>query len=64
MSECVTKTEITPSVKRRGGYAIYRSVCIWAEHYRNPAGTGILNEKYQQYGTSAVQLCRRSYICS
>ena len=57
MSECVTKTEITSSVKRR----VAISVLIVAFAFGlNITGIlpvlGILNEKYQQYGTSAVQL--------
>ena len=40
MSECVTKTEITPSVKRRVAASVFIvAFAFGLEHYGNPAGT-------------------------
>ena len=57
MSECVTKTEITPSVKRRVAASVFIVAFAFGLNITGILPVlGILNEKYQQYGTSAVQL--------
>ena len=57
MSERVTKTEITPSVKRRVAASVFIVAFAFGLNITGILPVlGILNEKYQQYGTSAVQL--------
>ncbi|WP_195609168.1 MFS transporter [Mediterraneibacter glycyrrhizinilyticus] len=57
MSECVTKTEIAPSVKRRVAASVFIVAFAFGLNITGILPVlGILNEKYQQYGTSAVQL--------